>query len=207
MLVEETITVFDESNGKLVMNMLKYISENYDAGERTYNDKDGNEIVSSYRLLMVAQNSSVIDSWVVLNSLVKELTELKTVKTAGGLITLSFRCAVRIVKTCEVPKYVKFTCSKSQTKDSLEKFCREYPLQLELLKAEIEHSVIIKSEFADLRHICEPYLKLDLLCLAFIYAKHSTEMQKKSGFGIKDCSTEASLGWKCFKTYNKNQEI
>ena len=33
------------------------------------------------------------------------------------------------------------------------------------------------------------------------------DMQKMSGFGIKDCLTEASLGWKCFGTYNKNREF
>ena len=32
-------------------------------------------------------------------------------------------------------------------------------------------------------------------------------MQKMSGFGIKDCLTEASLGWKCFGTYNKDREF
>ena len=33
------------------------------------------------------------------------------------------------------------------------------------------------------------------------------EMQKMSGFGIKDCLTEASLGWKCFGTYKKDREF
>ena len=33
------------------------------------------------------------------------------------------------------------------------------------------------------------------------------EMQKMTGFGIKNCLTEASLGWKCFGTYNKNREF
>ena len=33
------------------------------------------------------------------------------------------------------------------------------------------------------------------------------EMQKMTGFGNKDCLTEASLGWKCFGTYNKNREF
>ena len=42
---------------------------------------------------------------------------------------------------------------------------REYGLQQELLKGEIERSVINKSKFADLRHIPEPYLKSDVLCL------------------------------------------
>ena len=59
-------------------------------------------------------------------------------------------------------------------------------MQPELLKGEIEHSVVNKSNFAGLRHIWEPYLKLDVLCLAFIYARHSMEMQNMSGFGIKD---------------------
>ena len=33
------------------------------------------------------------------------------------------------------------------------------------------------------------------------------EMQKMSGFRIKECLTEASIGWKCFGTYNKDREF
>ena len=203
----KNVTVFDASNGNCFMNMLKYISENYEGDERTYSDKDGDEISSSYRLLLVAHNSSGFDSWVVLNSLVKEITDLKIIKTARGIISLSFRCGVKIINTCEVPQYVKFTCSISHIKGSLEKIGREYGLQPELLKGEIEHSIINKNNFAELRHIWEPYLISDVFCLAFIYARHSMEMQKMSGFGIKDCLTEASLGWKCFGTYNKDREF
>ena len=123
------------------------------------------------------------------------------------MISLSFRCGVKIVNTCEVPQYVKFTCSKSHIKGSLNKIGKEYWLQPELLKGEIEHSVINKNNFVELGHIWEPYLISDVLCLAFIYARHSMEMQKMSGFGIKDCLTEASLGWKCFGTYNKDREF
>ena len=201
------VTVFDASNGNCIMNMLKYISENYDGDERTYFDKDGDEIISFYRLLLLAHNSSGFDSWVVLNSLIKDITDLKIIKTARGLISLSFRCGFKIVNTVEVPQYVKFTCSKSHIKGSLEKIGREYNLQPELLKGEIEHSIINKNNFAELRHIWEPYLISDVLCFAFIYARHSMEMQKMSGFGIKDCLTEASLGWKCFGTYNKDREF
>ena len=158
--------------------MLKYISKNYDGDERAYIDKDGDEIISSYRLLLIAHNSSGFDSWVVLNSLVKEITELKVIKTARGSISLSFRCGFKIVNTVEVPQYVKFTCSKSHTKGTLEKIGREYELQPELLKGEIEHSNFNKNNFAELRHIWEPYLISDVLCLAFIYARHSMEVQK-----------------------------
>ena len=203
----KNVTVFDASNGNCIMNMLKYISENYDGDEKTYIDRDGDEIVSSYRLLLVAHNSSGFDSWVVLNSLIKDITDLKIIKTARGLISLSFRCGVKIVNTCEVPQYVKFTCTKSHIKGSLEKIGKEYGLQPELLKGEMDHSLINKNNFAELRHIWEPYLISDVLCLAFIYARHSMEMQKMTGFGIKDCLTEASLGWKCFGTYNKDGEF
>ena len=37
----KNVTVFDASNGNCVMNMLKYISDNYVGDERTYIDKDG----------------------------------------------------------------------------------------------------------------------------------------------------------------------
>ena len=169
----ENFIVFDGSTGNSVMNMLKYFSEKYEGDERTYIDKNGDEIVSSYRLLLVAHNSSGYDSWVVLNSLVKEIIELKTSKTARALISLSFRCGVKLVITVEVPQYIKFICSKSHIKGSLEKVGKECGPQPELLKGEIEHSAINRSNFADLRHIWEPYLKLDVLCLAFIYATHS----------------------------------
>ena len=142
-----------------------------------------------------------------MNSLARDITDLKIIKTAGELFLLSFRCGVEIVNTCEVPQYIKFTCTKSHIKGSLEKIGREYGLQLELLEAEIEHSVFNLSNFAELRHNWEPYPKLHVLCLAFIYARHSMEIQKMSGFGIKDCLTEDSLGWKCFGTYNKDGEF
>ena len=61
-----------------------------------------------------------------------------------------------MVHTCEVPQYVKLTCTKSHLKGSLEKIGREYGHQPEILKGTIEHSVIIKKKFAHLRHIWEP---------------------------------------------------
>ena len=196
---KENVTVFDGSNGNPVMNILENFSENYEGDERTYIDKDGDEIVNSYRLLLVAHNSSSFDSLVVLNSLVKEITDLKIIKTAKGLIliSLSFRYGVKLVNTVELHQYVKLTCSKYHLKRSLEGIGKKHGLQPELLKGDIEHPVK-KSNFADLKHVWEPYLRLEGFCLAFIYARHSMKRQKMSSFAFKDCLTEASLGWKCF---------
>ena len=88
-----------------------------------------------------------------MNSLVEEISELKSIKTARGLISLSFRCGVKIVNNVEVPQYVKSTWSKISQKRFFRKNRREYGLQPELLKGEIEHSVIDRSNFANLRHI------------------------------------------------------
>ena len=81
------------------------------------------EIVSSYRLLLFAHNSAGFDSRVVLNSLVKEVTELKLIKNARGLISLSIRCGV---------KTVQLKCLNTENshilnlmKGSLEKIARE----------------------------------------------------------------------------------
>ena len=108
-----------------------------------------------------------------------------------------------MVNSVEIPQFVKFICSKSHLKGSLEKIGGEYGLQPELLKREIDHSVFDKSIFADLKNIWEPYHKLDVFYLAFICNRYSIEMQKMTGFGNKDCLTEASLGWKCSGTYKK----
>ena len=96
---------------------------------------------------------------------------------------------------------------KISYKSSLGKVSREYGLQHAFLKGEIEHSVINKSKFTHLGHVWELYPKLDVLRLVFIYARHSVEMQKMSGFGIKDCLRDAGLGWKCFGKYKKNREL
>ena len=88
---------------------------------------------------------------------------MKIIKTVRALICLSFRGRVDIDKTAEVPQNVKITCTKSDRKGYLEKIGTEYGLQPEYLKGEIEHSVINKSNFADVKHISEPHLKLDVL--------------------------------------------
>ena len=79
------------------MIMFKHLSENYEGDERTFMDKDGNEVVSSYRIFLLAHKSSGFGSWVVLKSLDKELTDLKLIRTSRSLISLSFRCGVKVV--------------------------------------------------------------------------------------------------------------
>ena len=170
--------------------MPKYISENYEGVKRNYNDRHRDEIVSSYRLLLVGLIAGGFDIWVVLNSLVKEILDLIFMKTARGLISLSIRCGVKLVDMAEVLQYAEFTC----TSFSKERFCRkiggECGLQPENLEVENEHPDINKSNYGNLTHIWEPYFKIDVLCLAFKYARKSLEMQNMSRFVIEVCFKE-----------------
>ena len=86
------------------MNVLKYISKSYKGDKRTYFDEDADDIVGSCRLLLVAHGASGFDGWVVLISLIKETTEIKISRTARGLISLSFRCRVKIMNRVELPE-------------------------------------------------------------------------------------------------------
>ena len=141
------------------MNMLKHISENYESDERTYIDREGDEMVSSNRILLLAHKASGFDSRVVLNSLDREIKHLKIKETARGLKSLSFRCGVKIVNSVDIPQYVKFTCTPSHISSSLDKIGIENGLQPELLKGEINHPEITKCKNNELRRIWEPYPK------------------------------------------------
>ena len=45
-----------------------------------------------------------------------------------------------------------------------------------------------------------PYLKMDVLSLAFIYARYSMNMNSLTGFGMKNCLSLPSLGWKYYNS-------
>ena len=106
------------------MEMIKNNSKNNESDERTYADKEGDEIFSSYRLSLLAYNSSGFDSWVVLKRLDQEIKDLKFIGIARGLTWLSFRCGVKKVNSVELPQCVNFTCTQSHVCGSLEKIGR-----------------------------------------------------------------------------------
>ena len=76
---------------------------------------------------------------------------MKIVETTRGLLSLSIRRGSKIVITVDLPQYAEVTYTKSHIKASLEKIGRKCGLQPEILKGESELSVIIKSNFANLK--------------------------------------------------------
>ena len=94
-------------------------------------------------------------------------------------MSLSFRCVVKIDNSAEIPQYVKFTSPRSHISGCLDKIGREYSLQPEFLKGEMNHSEIGNYNYIELGHVWEPYLKSDVLNLAVIYARDALEKEKR----------------------------
>ena len=85
MTEKDKVIGFNGCSRNPVMSMLKYTSENYEGDQKTYIDEDGDEILTSYRLLLVAKNASGFDSWVVLSSLAIRNSRNKKWKNRKGV--------------------------------------------------------------------------------------------------------------------------
>ena len=75
-------------------------------------------------------------------SLGNEEIDIKILRSRRGLISLSLRCAAKLVVTVEVLQYVKVTCARLHLSSSFDEIGLEYGLQPEILKGEIIPSEI-----------------------------------------------------------------
>ena len=76
-------------------------------------------MLSSYKYQTVGYNASGLDNYIVINSLPGSYKCIKIIKTSRGSLRLSFKAGSVIEGDREIPKYVKFVCSKCHTSVSL----------------------------------------------------------------------------------------
>ena len=62
----------------------------------------------------------------------------------------------------------------------------------------MDHKEIYEDTWESKRSEWEPCFKMDILSLAFIYARYAMNMSSITGFGMNDCLSLPSLGWKHF---------
>ena len=98
---------------------------------------------------------------------------------------LSFKVVLVFDEDRELPKYVKFVCSKFHISGSLKTIQKEYIIQPTLLKGEIEHDLITLSNYKQHENQWKLYLIDDVLGLANGISKHGNDVQKKQVFHIK----------------------
>ena len=114
------VLVFDRKNGNPVLKMIDYAIYIYKGRPKYVFIKHGNRTLSSYKYQQVGHNARHFDNYIVLNSLPSSWNCIKIIKTSRGLIKLRFKTGSVLYddRGREIPKYMKFVCSKCHTSGS-----------------------------------------------------------------------------------------
>ena len=64
----------------------------------------------------------------------------------------------------------------------------------------MDHEKIDGKNFKDKIDEWLPYIKNDVLCTSFSYAKYCKALEEITGFSMKDCLSAPGLGWKYFNS-------
>ena len=89
---------------------------------------------------------------------------------------------------------------------SLNKLGKTFRLQKELLKTEMNHDEVDGDKYKDKINEWLPYVRNDVLCTAFSYARYIKAMEEITGFSMKDCLSLLGLGLKNFNTLGTEQD-
>ena len=83
---------------------------------------------------------------------------------------------------------------------NLKKLGKTFKLPKELLKSDMNHDEIDENIWRDKKDEWLPYVKNDVLCTAYSYARYCGAMQEITRFSMKDCLSLPGLGWKYFNS-------
>ena len=145
----ENVHIFDYKNKNPVMDMINFIVKNYKGKPKFFKHKDGNYKISCYKYQLIAHNASGFDNVIVLNSLPKTYFP-KVIHTSRSILKLSFRVgSIYDNNNKEIPQYMKFVCSKVHISGSLRKVQKDYGIQPQLSKTEMEHNDITLSIYIE----------------------------------------------------------
>ena len=70
----------------------------------------------------------------------------------------------------------------------------------------MDHDDIDGDNYKDKKDIWLPYVKNDVLCTAYSYARYIKAMEEKTGFSMKDCLSLPRLGWKFFNSLRTEED-
>ena len=184
--------VFDGDN--CINNALDYLLKLKGEERKTINNK-----IVEYNLQLHAHNGSGFDTWIILNNLPCDRHIVgDIIKNGKGIIELKVFNGYIYKNNKQIPQYLHFRCGMTHLNYSLKKLGKTFELQKELLKTEIDHNEVYSDTWKDKKSEWLPYVKNDVLCTAFSYAKCIKAMEEITGFSMKDCLSLPGLGWKYF---------
>ena len=164
-----------------------------------------NEIVE-YNLQLHAHNGSGFDTWIVLNNLPCDKHIVDIIENGKGIIELKvFNGLIQKINK-QIPQYLHFSCGMTHFIYSLKDLGKTFKLPKELLKTEMNHIDIDHDNYKDKKDIWLPYVKNDVLCTAYSFARYIKTMEKITGFSMKDCLSLPRLGWKHFNSLRTEED-
>ena len=164
-----------------------------------------NKIVE-YNLQLNAHNGSGFDSWIILNNLPCDKHIVDIIKNGKGIISLKIFNGYIQKNNKQIPQYFHFRCGITHLKYSLKKLGKTFNLPKKLLKTEMNHDDIDGDNYKDEKDIWLPYVKNDVLCTAYSYARYIKAMEEITGFSMKDCLSLPGLGWKFFNSLRTEED-
>ena len=165
-----------------------------------------NKIVE-YNLQLHAHNGSGFDTWIIINNLRCDKHIVgDIVKNGKGIIEMKIFNGYIEKNKKQIPQYLHFRCGMTHLNYSLEKLGKTFKLQKELLKTKMDHEDVYEDTWKDKKSEWLPYVKKDVLCTAFSYARYCKAMEKNTGFSMKDCSSLPGLGWKYFNSLRTEED-
>ena len=196
--INDTIAISgDNCINNALDSLLKFKGE-----ERKVNNK-----IVEYNFQLHAHNGSGFDTWIILNNLPcdKHIAG-DIVKNGKGIIELKVYNGLIYKNIKQIPQYLHFRCGMTHLNYSLKKLRKTFELPKELLKTEMNHDDIDGDNYQDKKGIWLPYVKNDVLCTAYSYARNIKAMEEIMGFSMKDCLSLPGLSWKYFNSLRTEED-
>ena len=169
-----------------------------------YKDKKGK--VLEYNLQLHAHNGSGFDTWIVLNNLSSDKRIVNIIKNGKGIIELKVFNGYIEKNKKQISQYLHFRCGLTHLNYSFKKLGKTFKLQKDFLKTEMNHDEVDGDNYKDKMIEWLPYVKNDVLCTAFSYARYIKAMEEMTGFSMKDFSSLPGPGLKVFNSLRTEQD-
>ena len=164
-----------------------------------------NKIVE-FNLQMHAHNGSGFDTWIILNNLPCDKHIVDIIKNGKSVIELKVFNGLILKYNKQIPQYLRFRCGMTHLIYSLEKLGKTFRLPQELLKTEMNQDEIDENNWRDKKDEWLLYVKNDVLCTSYSYARYIKAMEEITGFSMKDCLSLPGLGWKYFSSLRTEED-
>ena len=127
-------------------------------------------------------NGSGFDTWIILNNLPCDKHIVgEIIENGKGIISLKIFNGYNEKNRKQIHQYLIFRCGMTHLNYSVKKLGKTFKLQKELLKTEKNHDEVNSDTWEDKKDEWLDFVKNDVLCTAFSYAKYIKAMEEITG--------------------------